>query len=192
MPDLKAPAAKVLLIGDPRLRKVCRSVDDAGSAEFRHERDRLHATLEAFRAEHGFGRAVSAPQIGVDQRFIAVNLGSGPFTMINPEITWRSAETFTMWDDCMSFPFLLVRVRRHCAISMRYFDDHGDIRIFDRLDRSTSELLQHEIDHLNGVLAVDHALDADAIVSREVFDENPEWFTGQVDYVIEPTVSQSL
>ena len=167
-------------------------MDAVTDAEFSYHRDRLHATLEAFRAEHGFGRAVSAPQIGVDQRFIAVNLGDGAFTMINPEITWWSSETFTMWDDCMSFPFLLVRVRRHASISVRYLDDAGDIRVMDRLDRSTAELLQHEIDHLDGVLAVDHALDADAIVAREVFDENPDWFAGKVDYVIEPTISQQL
>ena len=177
-------AAKVLLLGDPALRKVCRPVDAASNADFRHDRDRLHATLKAFRAEHGFGRAISAPQIGVALRFIAVNLGDRPFTMINLEITWSSAETFTMWDDCMSFPFLLVRVRRQQSISVRYLDDDGNVKVMDRLDQPTSELLQHEIDHLDGILAMDHALDADAIVSREVFEENPEWFTHRVDYVI--------
>ena len=180
--------ADVLLLGDPRLRRVSEAVDDVRSADFRHHRDRLHATLAAFRAEHGFGRAVSAPQIGVSQRFIALNLGDGPFTMVNPEITWRSEETFTMWDDCMSFPFLLVRVRRHRSISVRYLDDEGRTRIMDRADQAVSELLQHEIDHLNGILAVDHALDTDAIVSRELFDAHPDWFAGKVDYVITATV----
>lgn len=188
MPETKPLPAKVLLLGDPALRKVCRPVDAASNADFRYDRDRLHATLEAFRAEHGFGRAISAPQIGVAFRFIAVNLGDGPFTMINPEITWVSPETFTMWDDCMSFPFLLVRVRRQRAISVRYLDDDGNIRVMDRRDQATSELLQHEIEHLDGILAVDHALDADAIVSREVFEENPDWFADKVDYVIAPTV----
>jgi peptide deformylase len=179
--------ARVLLLGDPGLRKVCRPVDDVASADFRYDRDRLHATLDAFRGEHGFGRAISAPQIGVAQRFIAVNLGDGPFTIVNPEITWSAPETFTMWDDCMSFPFLLVRVRRHRSISVRYVDDDGDIKVMDRLDQATSELLQHEIDHLDGVLAVDHALDRDAIVSRQVFEQSPELFADQVDYVITAT-----
>jgi peptide deformylase len=183
--------AKVLLLGDPGLRKVCRAVDDVNDARFIGERERLHATLDAFRAEHGFGRAISAPQIGVDLRFIAVNLGDRPFTMINPEITWCSPETFTMWDDCMSFPFLLVRVRRHRAISVRFLDREGNVEAMDKLDQATSELLQHEIDHLNGVLAVDHALDTDAIVSREVYEDNPGWFAGKVDYVITPTVPKN-
>jgi peptide deformylase len=187
MPETIPLPTKVLLLGDPALRKVCRPVDDVNNADYRYDRGRLHATLEAFRAEHGFGRAISAPQIGIALRFIAVNLGDGPFTMINPEITWVSPETFTMWDDCMSFPFLLVRVRRHSAISVRYLDDEGSVRVMDRLDQATSELLQHEIDHLDGILAVDHAMDVDALVSREVFEENPDWFADKVDYVIAPT-----
>jgi len=185
----KGPSpAKVLLLGDPALRKRCNAVDDVSEAAFTYDCQRLHATLEAFRAEHGFGRAISAPQIGVALRFIAVNLGNGPFTMINPQITWRSPETFTMWDDCMSFPFLLVRVRRHCAISVTYLDEAGNSKTMEKLDQATSELLQHEIDHLDGVLAVDHALDADAIVSRQAFEENPHWFEGKVDYVITATI----
>ncbi len=188
VPEKCVQPARVLLLGDPGLRKKCRPVDDVSNADFQYDRDRLHATLEAFRAEHGFGRAISAPQIGVALRFIAVNLGDGPFTMINPEITWVSPETFTMWDDCMSFPFLLVRVRRHRAISVRYLDDEGNVRVMDRLHQATSELLQHEIDHLDGILAVDHAMDVDALVSREVFEETPDWFADKVDYVITPTV----
>lgn len=192
MPNSATLPAKVLLLGDPRLRKPCKPVTDVKNPGFLHERQRLHATLAAFRAEHGFGRAISAPQIGVTLRFIAVNLGDGAFTMINPEITWCSKETFTMWDDCMSFPFLLVRVRRHRAISVRYSDDEGRVKVLERLDQSTSELLQHEIDHLNGVLAVDHALDADAIVSREAFEENPDWFAAKVDYVIPVRAGEPL
>ncbi len=191
MPEIEPAAAKVLLLGDPELRNKCRPVDDVNNADFQYDRDRLHATLAAFRAEHGFGRAIAAPQIGSALRFIAVNLGGEPFTMINPEITRRSPETFTMWDDCMSFPFLLVRVRRHRAISVRYLDDDGNIRVRDRLDQATSELLQHECDHLDGILAVDHALDVDALVSREVFEANPEIFAKQVDYVIPAKVGDS-
>ena len=181
-------AARVLLLGDPTLRRVSTPVEDVTNADFRHDRARLHATLEAFRAEHGFGRAISAPQIGVPRRFIALNLGEGPFTMINPEITWCSPETFTLWDDCMSFPSLLVRVRRHVSISVRYVDDDGVTRVRDRIDQATSELLQHEIDHLNGVLAIDHALDADAMVMREVFEAQPALFAEKVDYTIMATV----
>ena len=184
--------AKVLLLGDPGLRKMSAPVDDPKDDGFRADCQRLHATLAAFRAEHGFGRAISAPQIGVALRFIAVNLGDGPFTMINPEITWRSTDTFTMWDDCMSFPFLLVRVRRHRSISVRYLNDDGQVQLMEKLDQATSELLQHEIDHLDGVLAVDHALDKDAIVSREVFESKPDWFASKADYIIDSSARKEL
>lgn len=143
---------------------------------------RLHATLARFRAEHGFGRAVSATQIGVARRFIALDLGEGPFTMFNPEITWRSGEKFTLWDDCMSFPFLLVRVSRDASIDVEFEDETGRRQRWERLDRAMSELLQHEIDHLDGVLAIDRAVDHDAIVSREVFETMPERFARLVDY----------
>ncbi len=175
---------EVLQIGHPTLRAVSSPVEDLDDWVYRAHRDRLHATLAAFRAEHGFGRAISAPQIGVARRFIALNLGDGPFTMTNPEITWRSHETFTLWDDCMSFPFLLVKVRRHRTISVRYTNDAGERVALDELDMATSELLQHECDHLDGVLAVDRALDDRSLVARRVFEAMPEHFRDQVDDAI--------
>ena len=84
----------------------------------------------------------------------------------------------------MSFPFLLVRVRRHSSISLRYADEKGFCREWERLDQATAELMQHEMDHLDGVLAVDRAIDREALVSREVFEAHPDFFRAQVEYVI--------
>ena len=178
------PLDDILLLGDPGLRRRSRGVPDLGSAAFRSAERRLHETLRAFRAAHGFGRAVSAPQIGVPQRLIAANLGEGPFSIVNPEITWRSTATFTMWDDCMSFPSLLVRVRRHRSISVRFTTGEGEPVVWENLAPDVSELLQHEMDHLDGVLAIDHALDRDAIVTRAAFDAHREHFRRQVDHVV--------
>ena len=175
------PAARVLLIGDPHLRRVAApvAVDDPDLID---EVERLHATLAQFRSEHGFGRAIAATQVGIPRRFIALNLGEGPFTMFNPVIVWRSGETFTLWDDCMSFPFLLVRVARDVSITVEFEDEAGRGQRWERLDRATSELLQHEVDHLDGVLALDRAVDRESIVSREVFESMPEHFARQVDF----------
>ncbi|HEV8714634.1 MAG TPA: peptide deformylase, partial [Candidatus Binatia bacterium] len=115
---------------------------------------------------------------------IALNLGNGPLLLVNPEVTWTSSETFSMWDDCMSFPSLLVRVRRYQSISVRYLDEQGNRHEWSRLDQATAELLQHEIDHLDGILAVDRALDRDSLVLREVFETRRAYFVRQVDYVI--------
>ena len=180
----QAQPARVLLLGEPGLRRVSARVDDVAAREFRADAARLEATLAEFRRTHGFGRAISAPQIGVARRFVAVDLGDGPGLVVNPEIVWASEERFTMWDDCMSFPGLLVRLERHASVTVRFRDARGDERVWERLDRATAELLQHEIDHLDGVLAVDRAIDREALVTREAFDANPGYFLDLVDYAI--------
>jgi peptide deformylase len=171
---------RVLQLGDPRLRLVAAPVDLEDPA-FPAERERLHATLAAFRAEHGFGRAIAAPQIAILKRFIAADLGEGPFTLIDPVIVWRSDEVFKLWDGCMCFPTLLVRVQRAASISVEYTDEAGDRVRMGPLDRATSELLQHEIDHLDGVLAVDRAVGPEAVISREAYALHRALFDATLD-----------
>ena len=173
---------RVLLLGDPRLRVRSAEVESFDFDAF----GALSETLDAFRKTHGFGRAISAPQIGIARRFIAVNLGQGTFFVVNPVITWRSEETFTMWDDCMSFPDLLVRVRRAQSISIDYVDENLKPHTWNELDQAAAELLQHEIDHLDGILAVDRAIDRDSLVLKPLFDAERERFAAMVDYTIAP------
>lgn len=181
--------APVVLLGDPRLRRVSRAVGNVEDSVHRGQRAQLVATLADFRRRHGFGRAIAAPQIGIDRRFIALDLGQGPFVVADPQITARSVETFTLWDDCLSFPDLLVKVRRHERISLRYTDESGERRTWDDLGRAESELLQHEIDHLDGVLAVDRVVTAGAFVMRSVYERLRDELDAQVDYAIVPTVA---
>ena len=178
----------VLPLGDPRLRIMCAPVPDVADPAFQAENRRLQAALDAFRAERGFGRGIAAPQIGIPKRFVSVNLGTGTRSLINPVITWRSEATFTLWDDCMCFPDLLVRVRRHASISLAFLDERGETRAWERLGQAESELLQHELDHLDGVLATDLALDSRSIIYRSAFAADPAHFQQQVDYVIQPTI----
>ena len=144
--------------------------------------------LAAFRSKHGFGRAIAAPQIGVEKRFIALNLGRGPFVMINPQIVERGWTTMSLWDDCMSFPSLMVKVKRAMSITVEYTDEQGAKCQWRAVEPAVAELLQHEIDHLDGVLAIDRAIDAHSIIMREVYLAQQEFFDRQVDYVIQPTV----
>nr|WP_276602880.1 peptide deformylase [Nannocystis pusilla] len=175
------PAVSAILrLGDPRLRAVARPVDLA-APELPLAVERLHRALAEFRAEHGFGRAIAAPQLGIDLRLVAMNLGDGPRTLLNPEIVWHGDETFTLWDDCLCFPDLLVRVRRWTSISVRYQDEHGRLHLRERLPAAESELLQHELDHLDGILAVDRADGPDAIVTRADHDREPERYAAMVD-----------
>ncbi|HUP50765.1 MAG TPA: peptide deformylase [Thermoanaerobaculia bacterium] len=179
-----AEPAEVLLLGDARLRVRSAEVTRFGDPALRAGLEALAATLHDFRRRHGFGRAISAPQIGLPLRAIAVNLGAGTFFVVNPVVTWRSEETFTMWDDCMSFPDLLVRVRRNASLSLDYAGEDGRPKEWRELSTAESELLQHEIDHLDGVLAVDRALDRESLVMRREFEAHRETYAAMADYVI--------
>lgn len=176
--------APVLLLGDPRLRVRSYEVASFGDTLFQKEVATLAASLEDFRRRHGFGRAISAPQIGIALRFIAVNLGKGTFIVANPVVTGSSDSTITMWDDCMSFPDLLVRVRRNESISLDYVDEQGKAKSWRDLDLAASELLQHEIDHLDGVLAVDRAIDRESLIMRAELERDFERYAAMVDYTI--------
>jgi peptide deformylase len=179
---------EILLLGDPRLRGICAPIEDFDSPEFRANGQRLLRALEQFRAEYGFGRAISAPQIGIPRRMIAMNLGKGPFLLVNPELSGKSPERFTLWDDCMSFPWLMVRLERHLHVDLTYSNEKGSRQHWDSVEQAVSELLQHEVDHLDGVLAVDRALDRNSIIARQIYEQRKAFFDRQVDYVIVPTI----
>ena len=174
----------VLLLGDPRLRINASPVADVSDSVFLSEAEELHERLTLFRQGNGFGRAIAAPQIGIAKRFISLNLDGVRSTLVNPVISWASRERFSMWDDCMSFPNILVRLERHCSVSVVGIDERGRHVQHEKLPRDLSELLQHEIDHLDGILALDRAIDKESIIERNAFNSMPEHFRKQVDYVI--------
>jgi peptide deformylase len=195
-------AVPVLELGHPALRQHCAPVGALAAAGVASDpalaagAASLQATLAAFRAAQGFGRAIAAPQIGLLRRLVAMDLGDqpypdggrGPLLLVDPELTWRSDETFTLWDDCMSFPWLLVRVRRHASVSVRFRDGAGRERLWARVPAALSELLQHELDHLDGVLALDRAEPAqpgaDAVIGRAAWAADRARLRAQVDYAI--------
>ena len=182
---------KVLILGNPKLREISKKVEEYEfcGESLNKDIDGLKGALEDFRKRMGFGRGIAAIQIGISRRMIALNLGKTPFVIINPKIIQKSAETFTMWDDCMSFPHLLVRVRRYESIDIEYDDETGKRIKWEKIDASTSELLQHEMDHLDGVLAVDRAIEnGKDIIYREEYEKNKKYYDQFVDYVIQPTL----
>jgi peptide deformylase len=122
---------------------------------------------------------------------IAMNLGAGSFLLINPLLSGHSADKFTMWDDCMSFPWLMVRVARHSHVEASFRNERGEPVTWAQNSRAVSELLQHEVDHLDGILALDRALDREAVVARAVYEAHRDRFDRQVDYVIAPTTAAS-
>ena len=133
----------------------------------------LADTLAHWRSETGYGRGIAAPQIGVLQRVIFLKLpGAEPWPLINPEIVERSEENIVVWDGCLSFLSIFMQVERHREITVRYQDLSGTAQVFHAGDeRNLSELLQHEIDHLDGILAIDRVIDVKTIVTREEFEK---------------------
>lgn len=152
----------ILVSGDALLRERSVEVETIDSALIERASG-LISTLRDFRDRNGFGRAISAPQVGWMQRVVAMNLGADPFLLVNPLIVWRSEETDTVWDDCLSVPGVLVRVRRHRSVSLTYRDHRFRLRRWNRLPFDLAELVQHEIDHLDGVLMTDLAEGPDAL-----------------------------
>ena len=131
----------------------------------------LHDTMMDFRDRYGFGRAIAAPQIGVMKRVIYMNADE-PTAIINPVLTPNRDETKEVWDDCMSFPDLLVRLERYAACRLEYRDAGWNRRVME-LEGDLSELFQHECDHLDGILAVERAIDCRSFALRGSTDRFP-------------------
>lgn len=154
----------ILLLGNPALRGKCVPLKQFGGPDVDAVVEDLRETLHHARARRGFGRALAAPQIGILQRILLVDV-EGPLALVNPRILRRSRARMLLWDDCFSFPDLLVRVRRHLAVDVAYRDPSGGRHTL-RAEGPMAELLQHEIDHLDGILAIDRAIDSRHIVLR--------------------------
>jgi peptide deformylase len=148
---------EILLLGNPQLHCRAEPVLEAELSTAREIGVDLHDTMMDFRRRHGWGRAIAAPQIGVFKRIVYLHVDK-PWLIINPTLEAASAETIELWDDCMSFPDLLVRVRRHASITLRWRDELWEERTL-RVEGVLSGLLQHELDHLDGILAVARAID---------------------------------
>ncbi len=159
------PVREILLLGNEQLWKPSAIVADVPSRVTQETIRDLAETLGDFRARKGFGRAIAAPQIGIRSRIIFVKMDT-PLPLINPVITEAGTEMMELWDDCFSFPDLMVRVRRHREITVSFQDEQGSAQCLTARG-DLSELLQHEIDHLDGILAVDRALDTRSLALRQ-------------------------
>jgi peptide deformylase len=167
------PIREVLQLGNPLLREPCAAVADPAAPEVASLVADLADTLAHWRETTGYGRAIAAPQIGVLERVVFLKLpGREPWPLVNPEIVERSDETMVVWDACLSFLSIFMQVRRHRAVTVRYQDLAGAWQEVEAgLEDDLSELLQHEIDHLDGVLALDRVEDVKTIVTREEFEK---------------------
>jgi peptide deformylase len=138
-PILKRPAKPVVAVTDD----IRRLMDDM---------------LAAMYAAPGIGLA--APQVGVSERVIVVDLAKEeaarePLRIVNPVLDWVSDEQVVMEEGCLSLPDQFAEVRRPAAVRMSYLDETGARREL-AAEGMLARCLQHEIDHLDGILFVDH------------------------------------
>ena len=158
---------RILQLGDPVLWQKSSMIVDVRSAEVRDIVRDLSDTLATFREATGYGRGIAAPQIGVLKRVIFIRMQPSGFCspLINPVVTWSSDTPMELWDDCFSFPDLMVRVSRASRIRVKYLDEKGLERTLEA-EGDLSELVQHEVDHLDGILAVQRAISPQAFATR--------------------------
>jgi len=149
--------SEVLKLGDPKLYEISEPVVQGDLKSLEKIVKELNDILMEFRSTYGAGRAIAAPQMGVMKRLIYIN-NTRPVVLINPELVDFSRERIDLWDDCMCFPNLLVRVRRHKRCKLKFLNQDWQEKIWE-LEDDLSELLQHEVDHLDGILAIQRAID---------------------------------
>ena len=155
---------EVLLLGDPTLREKSEKVKDFSALD--EVLADLKDTLTWAQGHYCMGRAAAAPQLGYLKRVVYVQMPDRSFYLVNPEIVRRSEETFDVWDSCFSLDAaFFVKIPRHVEITVEYRDEGGGSHVEEFRD-DMSELLQHEIDHLDGVMCSDHLRDPRDIVMK--------------------------
>ena len=156
---------EILLLGNPALYEISEEVKEEELELLRPVFEDMFDCIRGIRRDYGFGRAIAAPQIGIKKRLICM-LTDQPRVIINPTLEPVGDELMELWDDCMSFPKLLVRVRRCRRCILRYRDENWQPQ--ERLmEDGMSELIQHEYDHLNGILATMRAVDSKSFAMKK-------------------------
>ena len=140
---------KVRLYGDPCLRKKSLPVKHVGPVE----RLLIASMIDTMEQHKGVGLA--APQVGINERIIVVDIGNGPIAIINPQIVRRFPSSNYMEEGCLSIPGITVNIKRPQKILIKYINEHN--RPVERVcEDLLARVVLHETDHLNGKLIVDY------------------------------------
>jgi peptide deformylase len=143
----------VVYYGDPILRKKAKPVtvfDD----QLRAFIDEMKETMVEYD-----GLGLAAPQVGRSIQVVTIDATKGekpPYVFINPELTFLSKEEVEREEGCLSFPDIHVNITRPSVASVKALDENGTTFSIEKTDDLLARALQHEIDHLNGILIIDH------------------------------------
>lgn len=135
------------------LRQQTKKVADPKALAIRELIPRM---LETMRLADGLGLA--APQINQSLRIIVINSKDGPQVLINPKVVWKSFFKKQVFEEgCLSFPGIFGLVRRYCWIILKYQDQEGQFKKI-KVQGLLATVIQHELDHLSGILFIDKVL----------------------------------
>ena len=154
----------ILYLGNPKLYEESSKVKREELEDLKSVIEDLADTLMEFRDEYGWGRAIAAPQIGVMKRIVYMHVNE-PVVLINPVIKLRNRRKTLVWDDCMSCPDLLVKVKRYRRCKVEYRDVNWQKRSL-YLEGKLATLMQHEVEHLQGILITQKAISEKSFALR--------------------------
>jgi len=162
----------ILQLGDRTLRKKSLPIKDFNSKSLRQLVKDLSDTLQDAKKRFAYGRGIAAPQIGELKRVVFIDTPAFKSALVNPKITWVSdTTTFDVWDSCFSFDLaFFVLVNRHRSAKVDYFDLNGNRQSL-KAEADLSELLQHETDHLDGILATDRIKNKKSLMMRSEWEK---------------------
>lgn len=146
---------KILTLPDPILRKTAPEIQSV-TDDIRAQAQKMVDTM--YWAE---GIGLAAPQVGILNRLIVLDTArreqdtKKPVILINPEIIWASDETWVCTEGCLSIPQQYADIERPHKVRVKYLDPQGKAQEMTA-QGLTATCLQHEIDHLNGILFIDH------------------------------------
>lgn len=159
----------VAQLGEPVLRTVADPVADPSGGQIRDLAADMHDTLLHWRATTTYGRGIAAPQVGASLRVIVVDLGDERQVLVNPEVVAASSDQRVWWDACLSCLHVFGQVRRSAGLKLDWFDEQG-VRHDKWFGAELAELLEHELDHLDGVVYLDRVFDTHTLCERSVFE----------------------
>jgi peptide deformylase len=140
---------KIRVVGDPVLRKKAKKVTRVTAGH----RETLSKMARLMYEASGVGLA--APQVGIDEQMIVVDIGKGLYKLINPRIVRKEGRQ-VIGEGCLSVPGVTIKVKRAKKIMLEALDEDGKKVVFDAQDLLAC-VCQHEIDHLLGKLIIDYA-----------------------------------
>lgn len=161
---------EVLMLGHSNLRKESSDIN-IFDEDLKGNLQNLKDTLTHLQNTKKIGRAIAAPQIGLMRKLIYFKLPNRAFCMVNPKIIWQSKDMINVWDSCFSFDVaFFIEILRYKTIQVEYQDENGNV-VFEDFTEDLSELVQHEIDHLHGILATDHIKNVKKIIMRSEWEK---------------------